>query len=140
MKMRHIPIDQKGFSLIEILIAMTILAIGLLALAGMQITAIQGNTFSSTTTDATTVAQDRLERLMALTYDDADLNDGNHPPGSQAQVSGTQQIQGVNYSISWDVADNSPIPNAKTIDMTVTWTENLRQRTLSMQFIKSQAG
>jgi type IV pilus assembly protein PilV len=130
--------DQKGFSLLEILIAITILAIGLLALAELQITAIQGNAFSGRTTDATTLAQDALEQLMTLDYTDADLNDGLHPPGSQAQVSGTQQVQGGNYTISWDVTENSPIADTKTVDMTVTWSDGGRQRTLSMQFIKSE--
>jgi len=132
--------DQKGFSLLEILIAISILAVGLLALAQMQITSIQGNAFSSRTTDATTFAQDALEQLMALDYTDADLTDGWHPPGSQAQVSATQQAQpgGVTYTLSWDVTENSPIDDVKTIDMTVTWSEGGRQRTLSMQFIKSE--
>jgi type IV pilus assembly protein PilV len=130
--------DQKGFSLLEILIAITILAIGLLALAELQITAIQGNAFSGRTTDATTLAQDALEQLMALDYTDADLNDGSHPPKSQAEVSATQEVQGVIYTLSWDVTEDSPINNTKTIDMTVIWSEGGQQRTLSMQFIKSE--
>lgn len=136
--MRQIFSEQTGFSLLEILIAITILAIGLLALAQMQITSIQGNAFSSRTTDATTLAQDALEQLMTLDYTDADLTSGSHPPGSQAQVSGTQLVGGVTYTISWNVTDNSPINNAKTVSMTVTWIDNTQQRTLSMQFIKSQ--
>jgi len=140
VKMKQMLTGQKGFSLIEILIAISILAIGLLALAEMQITAIQGNAFSSTTTDATTLAQDRMEQLMALTYSslttDDDLNAGSHPPGTQAQVPGTAQVQGVNYTISWDVTDDSPMNNTKTINVIVTWTENSRQRTVSIQSVK----
>lgn len=132
--------NQKGFSLVEILIAMAIFAVGLLALAGMQITAIQGNTFSGTTTDGITLAQDRLEQLMTLTYSSLtppgdDLAAGAHPPGTQ-EIGGTEQIQGITYTITWNVTDNSPIDNTKTVDMAVTWTENRRQRTVSVQGVK----
>jgi type IV pilus assembly protein PilV len=131
--------NQKGFSLVEILIAMTVFAVGLLALAGMQITAIQGNAFSGTTTDAATLAQDRLEQLMPLTYSslttDDDLAAGAHPPGTQ-QIGGTVTIQGITYTNTWNVTDNSPIDNTKTVNMAVTWAENGRQRTVSVQGVK----
>lgn len=127
--MRHFPNDQKGFSLIEILISMTIFAIGVLALAEMQITAIRGNAFSSTTTDGTTLAQDRIEQLMNLPYDDGALVAGNHGP----------ETQGV-YDVSWDVANDSPVPNTKTVNVSVTWTANGWNRSVSLRCIKGAAG
>jgi prepilin-type N-terminal cleavage/methylation domain-containing protein len=126
--MRHFPNDQKGFSLVEVLIAMTIFAIGVMALAQMQITAIRGNAFSSTTTDGTTLAQDRVEQLMNLPYDDGALAAGNHGPITQ----------GV-YNVSWDVA-NGPVTNTKTVDVSVTWTANGWNRTVALRCIKGAAG
>jgi len=127
--MRHFPNDEKGFSLIEILIAMTIFAIGVLALAEMQVTAIRGNAFSSSTTDGTTLAQDRIEQLMSLPYDDANLNAGNHGPVTQ----------GV-YNLSWDVANDWPEPNTKTVNVSVTWTANGWNRSVLLRCIKGAAG
>jgi type IV pilus assembly protein PilV len=57
---------EKGFSLIEVLIGLIILAIGILAVAGMQITSIVGTSFSSNLTQASVIAQDRLEFLKGL--------------------------------------------------------------------------
>jgi type IV pilus assembly protein PilV len=127
--MRHLPNDQKGFSLIEVLISMTIFAIGVLALAQMQITAIRGNAFSSATTDGTTLAQDRIEQLMNSPYDDGALAEGNHGPDTQ----------GV-YNVSWDVANDSPVANTKTVNVSVTWTANGWNRSVSLRCIKGAAG
>ena len=45
-------IGQQGFSLIEVMVAITIFAIGLLAVVTMQLTAIKGNSYSRRMTEA----------------------------------------------------------------------------------------
>ncbi|MFA6147171.1 MAG: type IV pilus modification protein PilV [bacterium] len=52
---------EAGFSLIEVLVALVILAVGLLSLALLQTTVIKGNAIASKSTVATQVAQDKLE-------------------------------------------------------------------------------
>src|SRR4029450_6702274 len=64
---------EKGFTLTEVLVATVVLSLGLLGLERMHIAAIQVNTIASRLTQATTLAQDRAEHLMALPYDDAML-------------------------------------------------------------------
>jgi len=41
---------KKGFTLIEMLVGLVLLAIGLLAIAGMQIRSVNGNSFSANLT------------------------------------------------------------------------------------------
>ncbi len=59
---------QKGFTLVEIMVAVVILSIGLLAVASMQVTAVNTTSSASSTTEATNLAQIKLEELMALQY------------------------------------------------------------------------
>ena len=99
-----VPKKEKGFTLIEVLFAIAILAFGLLAVASMQGGAIQGNFFASGKTEAVTWAQDRMEKLMALPY--ANI------------VSGGPITQG-NYDISW-VVNAGSVTNSKLIRVTVT--------------------
>lgn len=73
--------NKKGFSLIEVLVGLVLLAIGLLAIAGMQMTSVRGNFFSSNITQASVLAQDRLETLRNLAYGDAALTAANHNDG-----------------------------------------------------------
>jgi type IV pilus assembly protein PilV len=117
MKQNHSTIiikrsRDKGFTLLEVIVAISILAFGLLAVASMQATAIRGNSFAIGTTEATTCAADQAEKLMALPYDDANLDDGDH--------SATEG----RYSIDWTVTDDTPTTDSKTINVIVTWTFN----------------
>ena len=57
--------EQDGFSLLEVLIALVILAIGLLAVAQMQIVAIKGNAFGADMTESLTVGHRLMEQLKA---------------------------------------------------------------------------
>ena len=62
---------QSGFSLIELLIAVVILAIGLLGLAELQISAIKTNTQSDSITVANGLAQKVVEEIAAMGANDA---------------------------------------------------------------------
>lgn len=61
-------LKQEGFSLIELLIALTILAIGLLGVLGMHVYAIRGNAFASNMTIAEKLAEQKLEYLRNFAY------------------------------------------------------------------------
>ena len=66
---------EKGFTLSEVLVALVVLSLGLLALESMHLAAIQVNTVAKRLTQATTLAQERAELLMALPYTDPTLAD-----------------------------------------------------------------
>jgi type IV pilus assembly protein PilV len=75
---RSIIFEKEGFSLIEVLICVVFLAIGLLAIASLQVTSVRGNFFSNNLMQATYAAQDRLELLKNLPMDDPFLGIGSH--------------------------------------------------------------
>jgi len=60
------PSPQGGFSLIEVLVAVILLAVAFLALARMQTHAAHSNVFGNQLTEATILAQDRIEVLRSL--------------------------------------------------------------------------
>ena len=60
--------NQGGFTILEVLIAVSVFSFALLALAQMQIMAIQTNATSQQRTTAITLAQDKMEILKRLPY------------------------------------------------------------------------
>ena len=79
-------IPNQGYTIIEVLIAMSIFAIGFLAVAKMEIMSINQNAHARMQTEATVKAVDRLERLMALPYDHTDLNEGWETPTAEMML------------------------------------------------------
>lgn len=56
---------QKGFGLIEVLVALLILAVGLLGMASLQTASLQQTTGSQSRTQAILLAEDIVERIRA---------------------------------------------------------------------------
>ena len=118
--------DCRGFTLIEVLIAMAIFAVGLLALASLQIRTIQMNASARMQTEETSIAVDWLERLIALPYDDPLLNTGVLHEATSAP-----------YRIVWDVSAGPIAEVTKSISLEVS-VANPYGRRVVLNFIKDQ--
>ena len=95
--------DNHGFTLIEIIIAIFILVVALLGLAGVASTVINGNSFSKEITTATTLAQEKIEELRNTNYQ------------SLASGNDTQAI----YTRTWTITLTATY--IKTIEVVVQW-------------------
>lgn len=100
-------IKESGFSLLEMMIAMTILAIGLLGVAALQITAINGSAYSMKYNQATVHVSDQFEALKNAPYD--------HIESGEKKVGG--------YTIKTTVAPG-PASNTKSVLIEATWKDS----------------
>lgn len=66
--------NAKGFTLIEVMITVFILAVGILGISAMQIRSMNANSSSFSRSSATLIAENVMEELQRLPFDDANLD------------------------------------------------------------------
>lgn len=122
-------LDNKGFTLIELFVAILIFAVGIVGVAKMQMAAVASNSYSLQLTQALNIAEDRIERLKNDALTDAVLAVGAHTTG--AVISD----EGRTFTPSWTV---TAIPNATAVSVAVnvSWTEKANTFTATLNFIK----
>lgn len=128
---RSMVFKKEGFSFIEVLVCLVFLAIGLLAIASLQVTSVRGNFFSNNLMQATYVAQDRLEFLKNLPLGDLPLGIGNHDDG-------TVVVSDLTFNRSYSV-ESVPDPNGSYLKLnyTVRWNDGA-DHNISFSTIRSQ--
>ncbi|MGA1869550.1 MAG: type IV pilus modification PilV family protein [bacterium] len=124
--------NNKGFTIIEVLLALVLLSVGLLGIAGLQITIMRGNASAKRITEAITLAQKKLEVLSSLPPSDPRLADPDWP----AEDIGTNIIDNTELFTNPDHGDDStiegissvynvlvnfPSPGLRTITIIVGW-------------------
>lgn len=127
MQPNESQINEKGFTLIEIMIAICVFTIGVLAIASLQVVSLKGNADSMKLTEATMWATNQAEFFMGQDYDSADLAVGEHGP---------VVMENPIYNVSWTVSD--ALPNAKEVTLLVNWTSGSRTRSQTFNFVKAQ--
>jgi len=110
----HLPDKEKGFSLIEVLVAVLVLGIGLLGAAALQLLSLQNISNAELRTQATLFAQE-LTELARTTNTPADFEQSSGSTASCSSLSGqfqtwceamSQTVPGATFDSSWDGAVN----------------------------------
>jgi prepilin-type N-terminal cleavage/methylation domain-containing protein len=127
--------NEKGFSLVEAMVAAALLSIISLGAALGADRAVRQNVYSRSLAAATTLAHDKIEQLQAKVATDAQLTSGNHvDDANPLQPDGTT---GGLYTRSWSVTNDTPANGLKTVQVTVTWTMYSEARTVSLFMVHS---
>ena len=122
-----LPNSPAGFTLLEVLLAIAILSVALLAMATLTGSIIGYNQLADQTTTATTLAQDKIEELKNTSYDSIS-------PGTEPGIDASGNAGGI-YDRETIASDDTPAPNMKTIEVKVKWdwkgdTHNVHLRTI----------
>ena len=119
---------REGFTLIEVMVALGILAVGLLAVAAAQLYAMRGGTSGRHASAAAAIANSQIENFQRVDFATLAATAGWTPPGGQqvqtvVQATPAAQTE-MTYSVQWRIANVNP--DLKTIDVRVTWNEPRR--------------
>ena len=157
--MRSPTVNEKGFTLIEVLIAVFLLAVGMMSAASMQMTAISGNKFSKDTSLAIELAEEMIDRIR--------INSGREPHKYHGIDTGANNCSGFSDPVKGDceqwkarmehasmglrnakgivavdpsglnpdyAVDFAPIPYTATIEVTVEWGSKWMAKTRKVKF------
>lgn len=144
--------DKKGFTLLEVLIAITLLSIGILGIAGLAGTAIKSSGYSQAITQANNLAQEKVEALLSVDYNNIQATDtatanvalrrtcaqtgfaASRPEYTCTPTTATVTSLGKPFTWAYKViymdldgdgTANAGVDGLKRIDLTVSWTDVL---------------
>ena len=143
MPAQRLPLRHRGVSLVEALVALAVMAFGMLALVGVQSTMRLNSDLSKQRTEATRIASEEIERLRSFTsvavvagqpgvsYDEIDdrVVEGYVPPDG---------IGNTTYRV---VREVGPMPGSRQMAVTVQvqWTDRTNvQQTVTLDSVISR--
>jgi prepilin-type N-terminal cleavage/methylation domain-containing protein len=112
---------NKGFTLVEILVAVVILSIGILAVSQMTVLGMKTSTIINQRLYTRTVMARMFEDLNsrpptdAWLIDDGDNTDLDDDTASDYQTTISDSLARISYLVRWNIADNIPETGLKTV-------------------------
>jgi prepilin-type N-terminal cleavage/methylation domain-containing protein len=129
------PGREKGFTLLEVMIALGILAVGILAIIRMHIAATQANANAVAYTNALLAAQSRIEYLLMEEFDNIDTS-STYAVESHADF----DVIPPGYTLEWKAEDHTA--DIKKISVRVKKSVKLgdavKEKVLSLTVMKNR--
>jgi type IV pilus assembly protein PilV len=119
--------ECQGFTLIEVMVALVIFSVGILAILGGQVSSIRGNMNAQSMSEGANIGSNIVEELISKPYASADLRNGSHGPVYHDNGK---------YQVDWSVSTNSDF--TKSINITIEWSDGRLTRQVGFDLIKPQ--
>jgi prepilin-type N-terminal cleavage/methylation domain-containing protein len=117
--------EESGYSLIEVLIGMTILAIALASAFALSMNSSRLIANGQYLSSAAALADTKIEELRNLDFE-------NVVTGADSGLLNSLGEAGSTFSRSWAVTDDSPETGLKTVVVSVSWTQWGQARTYTL--------
>lgn len=112
--------SKLGFTLVEMMVAMTILGFGMLGVAAAQVNTMRNSRSSKNLSAAVEVAQNEMEGLIRLGWTDLPAAAWTTPVKASSQVNGSVEILDQDYMVSRRIAE--PVAGTlRSVDVRVSW-------------------
>lgn len=128
--------DRRGFTLLEVLIAISIFTVGILAAATLQVNAIRRNRLGNEVTQATSLAQMQIEALKRVDINSAALALGHYDDPNNP-IDETEAHGGI-FTRSWDIEDNSAY--SRIVTVTVRWAKGEGSQVVALSTVTRGGG
>lgn len=140
---------QAGFSLVEVLVGVGLLAVGLIPIAYIGSRGTRDGVSSYGVVVASALAVELQDKLVNIAYYDSRLQatagfvtpsttlSNANPLTANATTWTNCTSGGCGFTRTWRITDNTPLPYTKKIDVLVSWREFGRQRTFTLSSIKA---
>jgi len=125
--------NQKGFTLVEVMIALVILSVGILAMAEMQIVAIKANARSKNITSAIILTEGKLEELKAAGFSDPSFSNGTISEGNIDETGAS----GGKFDRVTIIEDYDSSDDMKKVTVTISWTDSMGSSNITMENVLS---
>jgi prepilin-type N-terminal cleavage/methylation domain-containing protein len=115
----HMARHERGATLIELMMALVMLSIGLMAVSQLFPAGTRGQMSDKLYSMGNYYAQEKIEEMSARTWADAELSIGRHPAGAAVESLGTRGTWQRFYQVDVMAA---PLDNLRKVTVTVNWT------------------
>jgi len=121
---KRTPRGAEGLTLIEVMVAMAMLAAGLLAMLTMQVNALRSGRHGKNVTEASQIANQQLEYLENQSWTTM-APVAFQTRVAQGAVNGNGPNQAQTYTVQWQIVQDPGLnnQNLRWIDVSITWVE-----------------
>jgi len=130
--------SRNGFSLLEVMIALAIFTVGILAVASLSGTSLNGLNIAQGNFYDSTAAARHIEDILSRPYTDAVLMDTDNGYDPSSPDHGPFDIGIGGPTIEWEVQDDFPTTGTKRISMTVRRSDRRGGRTFTYEYVKAK--